>query len=320
MMNFFLKPSKRFILSIAYMLYDGYRYLRFSGILNRKKIDNLDYKIIKSYHSLEKSLSFKDRKKSAGWVAAERLIELLESEEIKTLQRKTAIKVLQKYRDNAVLDSEKDTRIRLFLEGEKNILQQGQDVKGGVFTYTSQAALRGKLEDPEMFFNSRYSVRCFKKENIDKSIVERALKLASKTPSVCNRQSWGVFHIDNKDIISKALLLQNGNKGFSDEISDLLVVGTNLSSFDSEIERFQCWVDGGIYAMSLVYAFHALGVSSCFLNLSLAPHKDLRLRKLLKSPPEYSFITMIAIGYPLDEFNVCVSSRTPVVDYYYRIN
>ena len=312
------RPIKKFTLSFFYMQYDTYRFLRYSTIWKTKRSEQLDYKVIKAYHSLEKSLSFKNRNKSSGWSAAAMLIELLKNKDITTVQRKSAVRVMETYHANANLGLEKNNVIKSFLRAEK-IKSLEYDISGGTIVLQSSSLLKGKLEDPEAFFNSRYSVRAFQKGNISQDTMDRAFKLASKTPSVCNRQSWGVFHLSEKKTISKALLLQNGNKDFSDEIDDLLVIATDLSSFDSEIERFQNWVDGGIYSMSLVYALHSLGVSSCFLNLSLPPNKDIKLRKLLNSPAEFSFITMIAIGHPEDEVNLCVSSRTPPNNYYFNV-
>jgi len=312
------RPVKKFTFSLFYMQYDVYRFLRYSTLWKTKRSEQLDYKVIKAYHSLEKSLSFKNRNESSGWSAATTLIELLKNKDITTVQRKSAIRVIEVYHANTNLGLKNNNVIESFLRSEK-IKGLECDISGGTITLQSNSLLKGKLKDPEAFFNSRYSIRAFKKENISQDTIDRALKLASKTPSVCNRQSWGVFHLSDKKTISKALLIQNGNRGFSDEINDLLVIATDLSSFDSEIERFQNWIDGGIYGMSLVYAFHSLGIGSCFLNLSLSPNKDIRLRRLLNSPAEYSFITMIAIGYPEDEVNLCVSTRSSPNNYYFNV-
>lgn len=313
-----LRPVKRVCYSFLYLIYDGYRFFRYSGIVSRKSDKDLDYKVIKKYHSLEKSLSFKKRRKGAGWSAAYELLRLIqEKKNIKSIQQKSAVKVLHEFYENSNSGSFVGEEIERFLEDNHRSLDL--NVAGGAYVLKSEAVLKGKLESPEAFFNSRYSIRSFKKLNVDKNVLRRALELASKTPSVCNRQSWKIFHLNGPKLIGQALALQNGNRGFSEEVNDLLIIATDLRSFDSEIERFQQWIDGGLYAMSLVYALHSLGVASCFLNLSLPPSKDLKLRKLIKAPGEYSFITMIAIGYPEDEFTVCASARTPCEEYYFNV-
>lgn len=312
----FFRPYKRFIYTAGYLLYDSFRYLRYSASLKGKLDRSLEYKIIKNYHSIEKSLSFKNRNKSAGWGAAADLMELLTCKYEITAQRESAIKVLSQYLEQSELDEKKRERLELFLSQTKASSIRSA---GGTLTLKSEFLLSGKLEDPEMFFHSRYSLRAFKNENVDEKIIKRAFSLASKTPSVCNRQSWKVYHLNNKSLIQEALRLQNGNKGFSEEINDLLVIATDLRSFDAEIERFQCWVDGGIYSMSLVYAFHSIGIGSCYLNLSLPPSKDIALRKLLNAPKEYSFISMMAIGYPEDTTQVCVSTRGPIDNYCFKV-
>src|SRR3546814_1994141 len=70
------------------------------------------------------------------------------------------------------------------------------------------------------------------------------------------------------EIIDRALSLQNGNRGFGHEIPCLLILCTDLSAFDTAGERYQHWIDGGMFSMSLVWALHALGYSSCCLNWS----------------------------------------------------
>ena len=51
------------------------------------------------------------------------------------------------------------------------------------------AAARWDLTD---FFASRYSVRQFAEEPVPLALIETAVRLAQKTPSVCNRQSGRV--------------------------------------------------------------------------------------------------------------------------------
>src|SRR3546814_20513526 len=89
-----------------------------------------------------------------------------------------------------------------------------------------------------------------------------AVELALHSPSVCNRQASYVYCLQSREIIDRALSLQNGNRGFGHEIPCLLILCTDLSAFDTAGERYQHWIDGGMFSMSLVWALHALGYSS----------------------------------------------------------
>src|SRR3546814_8739546 len=84
-------------------------------------------------------------------------------------------------------------------------------------------------------------------------------------------QASYVYCLQSREIIDRALSLQNGNRGFGHEIPCLLILCTDLSAFDTAGERYQHWIDGGMFSMSLVWALHALGYSSCCLNWSKTP-------------------------------------------------
>jgi hypothetical protein len=102
-----LRPLRDIIFSIFGFLYDFRRFYRFGGwraSLNDSAQRN--YKAVKVYHCLEKSLSFRDRKQGLGWDAVGRLVSLLKSvkdDETIGFQEKVSLNVLKKF-----LDVEKD--------------------------------------------------------------------------------------------------------------------------------------------------------------------------------------------------------------------
>jgi nitroreductase len=91
----------------------------------------------------------------------------------------------------------------------------------------------------------------------------------------------------------------------------VLLVTADLRTFVSSGERNQAFIDGGLYAMSLMYALQARGIASCPLNLGLSFLMDRALRKAAKLPPNENLIMMIAIGYPPDELAIAASARVP---------
>ena len=48
----------------------------------------------------------------------------------------------------------------------------------------------------------------------------------------------------------------------------LLIIAMDLKAFVPAHERYQHWIDGGMFSMSIIYALHSLGLSSCCLNWS----------------------------------------------------
>lgn len=186
---------------------------------------------------------------------------------------------------------------------------------GGTFDVTKSDILARSTIDPEAFFLSRSSVRQFSDNEVSEELMNRAVHLAAKTPSVCNRQSGRVYVSTERALIDKALSYQNGNRGFGHKVPALCVVCSEFDIFEKLDERNQGWVDGGLFAMSLVYAFHSLGLGSCMLNWSVPTKRDASFREAFGIPDNQGVICMIAVGHLLDNFLVAQSPRRLVEDF-----
>lgn len=301
-----LRPLKNIIYAGAGYIYDFYRFVRYSactGYIN--DLQKTDFKAVKIYHRIEKSLSFRNRKRTSGISAHSDLQSFLVKQENSKQETTYHVNIAKNVSKQFAEISRQDFSHEISeFKSDEN--------KGGVLEVTSNSLNSGKLDDPEAFFLSRYSVRDFSKEQVPVDIVRRALKLAMKTPSVCNRHSWYVYHITSRELIDEYLQHQNGNKGFGHEIPSLLIIATDLKAFDTSSERYQHWIDGGMFAMSVVYAFHSLGLSSCCLNWSKNPGDDLKFKKKYSIKDSHSIITMMAVGNANEKIKVCASERAPL--------
>ena len=188
--------------------------------------------------------------------------------------------------------------------------------EGGVVEKSIASLQSGKLHDPESFFLSRFSVRDFDRKKVSNEDIEKAIVLALNTPSVCNRQASFVYYLNTRAEIDKALSLQNGNRGFGHEVPCLLILCADLSAFDTAGERYQPWIDGGMFSMSIIWALHSLGLTSCCLNWSKGPIDDLKLRKLIDIKNEHTVLMMLAVGFPNKKLKVCYSARKEVEAFY----
>ncbi len=316
-----LRPYRE-IVSVSFnFLYDLRRFYLYNGwFTNYRDSVKRNYKAVKIYHSLEKSLSYRYRREGAGWRTVEQLIMLLEraiGNGDLGFQDKIAANVLEEfYRlDSSELARFNSNKIKKLLSRYESVRIAG----GGTITLTPDHFTSHALKDPESFFLSRFTVRDFTDEKVSDKTVERAIRLSMKAPSVCNRQAWHVYHLINKDKITEVLKLQGGCTGFEHEIPSLLVISVDLRAFDSAGERYQHWIDGGIYSMSLVMAFHSLGLSSCCLNWSHTGWTDLHLRKMVNIEPAHTVMMMLAIGYPKEGVKVCASERRPLNEIYTKL-
>lgn len=315
-----LRRYGRVINAVNGFIYDLKRFFFYSAWkADMRDKDIRAYHMVKVYHSLEKSLSFTMRNKDSGWATAEMVMDLVtiaDNANNYGFHDKAGLSALKNFIDHP--DNSSQDRAQKIRERVKDIKWFSEGYHGATL-YKEVEFLKGKLKDPEAFFLSRYSLREFKQVSVEALLVERAISLAMKTPSVCNRQAWHVYHTDNKDTIKKALTYQQGNRGFGDQVPNLMIVATDLKAFMPGQEHYQHWIDGGLFSMSLIYAFHSLGVASCCLNWSQSPSNDMRLRAAFNIRENDTVIMMLAFGYPNEENQVCVSARRPLEEIYSKL-
>ena len=208
---------------------------------------NLEALISIEYHRLEKGLSHIRRRDSFGADAAHRLEQALSQANVRGLSSSIttyATEVLKSYQQE--------------LKGISAPVVGWKKLK-------REAVLSARSIDSQAFFSSRHSIRCFDATQPVCMDRIRSVRLASHTPSVCNRQTWRVFVSQSEHAKAAALSLQNGNKGFGHLASHVLIVASDRACFASIGERNQPWIEGGLYAMSLVYASTPL-TRNCCLN------------------------------------------------------
>lgn len=314
-----LKQAVRAARSIVYafngFVYDFTRYVKYGG-WRTTGAGKRDYRAVKIYHRLEKSLSFRNRRPGSGVEALTSLSKLFRENGFNTenlgYQERVGIKVMGDFLDK--IESEDPS-----VEEARQLFRELELLKaeeGGVLTYSESKLLAGKLENPENFFMSRYSVRDFKSIAVDCSLIRYAIKMAMKSPSVCSRQAWHVYHIEQRELIDHALKFQNGNSGFGHQIPCLLILAVDLNAFDTASERYQHWIDGGMFSMSMILALHSIGLGSCCLNWSKGPIDDIRIRKELKINNSHTILMMLGVGYAKEDFKVCFSARRSVDEIY----
>lgn len=160
------------------------------------------------------------------------------------------------------------------------------------------------------FFSSRRSCRNFDfKRQIPEALITESVTLAQESPSVCNRQASRVKIFRDPDRIAKILDLQNGNAGFGHNIPMLAIVSSDRRYFRNPGERKQRWIDGALFAMTLVWALHGCGLSSCMLNWSMGHKATQTLRERAELDAHLDVVCLIAIGYAAEPHLAARSRR-----------
>ena len=273
---------------------------------NRLRLERL---ITLNYHSIEKGLTNLNFRVGFGNKAISGLLYSLEKWlemdlEISNIRVQTGLSVLNSY----ILKHE-ETNIDL--KRIKEILKK--------FNYTEKKAIGGVLRFSTNLMNfetmnftalveNRHSVRDFSNGSFDYLHLKRALEIALKSPSVCNRQGWKILMINNSELISRVLTAQGGFNNFGSNIKSLLVVVSLNDYYMYPSERNQGYIDGGILSMSLLYSLTSSSFASCPLNCSFSIHQDKDIRHMLKMKLNQSFISMIAVGM-YEDINIVTKSN-----------
>ncbi|MDJ0689642.1 MAG: nitroreductase family protein [Xenococcaceae cyanobacterium MO_188.B32] len=297
-------------------IYDIEKYITFSTTINTRpnSFENLTNRITAYYHVIEKGLAFKDTRLGYGKEIVDILFKLLErylnnGYPINNEQFISAIKTLESY---CKYHNEHNYDIRIVqnkLEKYKPYIQNFEQYGGGTKRVYKEQIIKDIQKDFEHLAYSRHSIRNFIEGEVDIELIKRAILIAQKSPSVCNRQSSRVYILKDEQAKKNALSCQNGNRGFGHLANKVLIVTSNLKAFYSIKERNQAFIDGGMFGMSLIYALHSLGLGTCTLNWSTTKEQDIKLRSLIAIKSEEVVIFMIAVGLLPESLDVPYSQR-----------
>lgn len=311
----FIYSARSQLMLIADFFYDYWIY-RNHAIMNRPPRTFTQYQALieKEYHKIEKGLSFPHPQVYFGKDAIAKILFYLNAYEEKYGLGRAgdiAINTLKKYiefhtnkgMENNFINSISNT-IDLLSKKHPTTIK-----KGGTQTLQSKDLIKKIKIDLEDFFANRHSIRDFSAQDVDINLIKKAISMALKTPSVCNRQGWKLHLITQPNQINQALKYQNGNRGFSHQINKLLIINMDLNVFNSANERYQYWIDGGLFAMSIIYGLHSLGLGTCCLNWSQDFFKDREFRHRFSIPSNEKTIMFLAIGHLPPNLKVCQSPR-----------
>lgn len=267
--------------------------------------DQTLYSIYKGYHGVEKGLSLTEPRPNFGLALISMLTEKLSqySKRHDPSGVPPAVSALKSYRAFNAAHEIVNERLDRFLHGLPD------DGTGGIWsTRREEIEAATRAVGPE-FFWSRHSVRQYSDKPVSMDLIRQSVDMARKTPTVCNRQGTRVHLFEDAQ---EALCWQPGNRGFGHLASRALVVTADLQAFSGSGERNQPFVDGGMFAMSILYALHALGLGACPLAWSMRPSRDRDMRRALNIPESEIVIMMISVGHLPDALDVARSHRRPL--------
>lgn len=276
---------------------------------NCESYEQFEASITRFYHTIEKGLAYEDYRAGFGENNVKSLVKSMEQYVSKGFDTtaffyETALSVLNAYveknRQHGYEDKELENRIKT-LPGKANEC-------GG--TIIVSAPVNPEQLTYKELVSERHSIRHFSSEPVSIEKLKKAISLAQYTPSACNRQGWKTRIIASKNKINAILENQNGNRGFGHEFDKLLLITADLRAQQKNREIFQAFIDGGMYAESVINSLYYYGIGSVPLSAALTQEQEKKVRDISGIDAGEVLIMFIGIGnYPEGESLTTHSAR-----------
>jgi len=297
---------------------DAHRYFcsaSWAGPAKKHELTHIESDLIKHYHVLEKGLVMADFRPRSGVAILKRLIVLTsiwkdaggDENEFHFQAALAVIKSYHRKHHNLNIDV-------------SDLIPPGFCDEDEICKVDAGSKLPNEISADDLakfdrFALSRHSVRQFSLDRVpEHDLLTSAVEVAISAPSVCNRQTWRV-HLYEGEAAQKMLSFQNGNRGFGHLIPTVAIVTSDMRLFGGGGERYQGWIEGGLFSMNFLLALHARGLSSVALNWSRLNKDDRLLRAAAKIPEHERIIMLIGCGYASEGHEVTCSPRSPVSQY-----
>ena len=264
-------------------------------------------------HSIEKGLSRADFRPMFGESAIHELAKMLntwikKSGDTDDFCFKTACGALNAYRVRHIeLGMPSEWFDQHFHEG---VLRHVQKSENGNASRTVVRDVEGD-KGFESVVTTRVTQRIFTDHPVDRCSVERAVSLAMHAPSACNRQSARLHIVECPSKIAEVLAIQGGLRGYSPP-PVLLLVTSETSCYVEATERNLPYVDGALFAMTLLLSLEYQNLSTCALTAMMWPKAEKKIRSLLAIPQSETFVMFIGAGNAPLRSVVPKSPRAPL--------
>lgn len=296
-------------------LFDRAMFRRHSSTFSNAEQEQLEFKLILSYHGIEKGflhldkLRFKFRKEGIIEMQST-LKQYLEKGYPITSQVNYTLSALCAYYE---LHKHNNIDISDYYKESDYLKYKRLGTQGNPYVRISKEELFASNQANFLdFCKSRHSIRQFDTQRVSISEIEQVIELANHAPSACNRQETRVHFVNDAETTQEILKLQGGFSGLSNEIYQLLVLTGKLSYTYMVEERMQIYVDGGIYLQNLLFALHYYKIGACPGHADVSPEKEKKILSLAKADSNERLISIIVIGNVKNDNITTASERRPI--------
>lgn len=304
---------------MPYMLHEYWMFSKHVARCNMSKNSNkLLTDILMTTHAIEKGFSLDNKRKGFG---VKKIVDLTRNVEKYiwkygyTDKLDTPVALVNSYLVFQENDGFKDKALDKVAASLKEIIRQN-DISTGILN-NAGALVKTKeqmLEDTHVDFaklaNNRYSFRHFSNEEVPEDMLRKALDIAKKSPSACNRQAYRVHVFSGKDK-DAILKLQGGANSFYTEANKAVLITADMNRYYTK-EMHLPYVDGSLFAMTFIYALTSLGIASIPLTMGQKLEVFKKMSAEMDIPANEVPVLLIAIGQYPDKAEVSLSHRNEV--------
>lgn len=155
----------------------------------------------------------------------------------------------------------------------------------------------------------RRSVRWYQQRSVPRELIDKAVELASLSPTACNRQPYQFLIFDDPELVNSVAQLPKGTQGFYQNLPVIVALVGELQAYFSERDRHVIYIDAALAAMAFMFALETLGLSSCPINWPDIEDREEEAAKLLGLAVDQRIIMFLAVGYPDPDGLVAYSQK-----------
>lgn len=272
-----------------------------------KKGRPIIFTILQASHRLEKGLCIRNPRVGWGFDKAEKLVDMVRKERSRQNPDQMAIEIGEAVlaafivaKENVPEESDKLSKLKAKVKSVGLKLSENAEMGGALLLHKEDVSQDKSVES---LFLTRHSVRDFADTPVDQAKLERAVTLALRAPSACNRQATQIYVISGEDRVKAG----SSNEYHADKY---LIITGNMRAFS--LSELNDWiVSSSVFCGYLSLALHAEGIGSCVFRKDIVQESKYNdnIKAMCHIPDDEQIILEMAIGNYKDEFYVPVSYR-----------
>ena len=283
--------------------------------------EKLDYDMLFEIHKLEKGFAVMKNQRRFGFDKVKRIIRDINEFEKRNFNKSFAYNLaysslkeyMKYYEEKNWIEEEEYIYVKNFMSKKKDYTY----IPVGAFDYKRKDFINEiKNIDFDKLLSTRRSIRNYSELKLSDADIKKAIEMAIKTPTACNRQMCKIYYVksnDGKKVVEK---YAQGLGLFDLTNANYFIITFDVSANYFVGERNQGWFNSGLVTMNFVNALHSLGIGSCCIQFGNTFKEEQQFKKLLSIPNSERIGVIITAGYYDKISRIPYSTRKPIDDIY----